>query len=104
MAGLSRTQLYRVFEAQGGVARAVQRERLRAIARTLADPEERRPVAQVAEAFGMPDASAFSRVFRREYGVTPRAFREAALLGLGLPQGGSRAEGGFACLLRGLGC
>lgn len=81
-AGLSRTQLYRVFEADGGVARAILRERLRQMARALGDPAERRTIAQVAEACGMPDASAAGRAFRREFGVTPGDFREEAL-GLG---------------------
>lgn len=78
-AGLSRTQLYRVFEADGGVARTILRERLRAMARALADPQERRTIAQIAEACGMPDASAAGRAFRREFGATPGEFREEAL-------------------------
>ncbi len=106
-AGLSRSQLYRVFEADGGVARAIQRERLRAIARALAEPAERRTVAALAEAFGMPDASAFSRAFRRHFGVTPREYREAALLDMAptwpASRPGAAAGAGFPELLRGLG-
>jgi AraC-like DNA-binding protein len=79
MAGVSRSQLYRVFEPEGGVARAIQRERLRAIRRALADPGERRGIARIAEELGMPDPSSFSRVFRQEFGMTPREFREDAL-------------------------
>ncbi len=83
LAGLSRTRLYEVFEPEGGVARAIQRERLRAVRRALADPAERRPIARLAEDLGMPDPSVFSRAFRREFGETPREFREQATLGLG---------------------
>lgn len=79
MAGMSRSQLYRAFEPEGGVARAIQRERLRAIRRALADPAERRGIARIAEELGMPDASSFSRIFRQDFGMSPREFREHAL-------------------------
>jgi len=105
LAGLSRTRLYEVFEADGGVARAIQRERLRAVCRALADPTDRRPVARVAEVLGMPDPSVFSRAFRREFGVTPSEFRERAAAGLApLPPGaGAAPPADLADLLRGLG-
>jgi AraC-like DNA-binding protein len=81
LAGTSRTRLYLLFEAEGGVARVIQRERLAAVAAALADAEEHRPIAALAEAFGMPDASVFSRAFRRAYDMTPGEFRLAARLG-----------------------
>jgi AraC-like DNA-binding protein len=79
MAGMSRSQLYRVFEPEGGVARAIQRERLRAVRRALADPAERRSIARIAEEVGMPDPSGFSRAFRQEFGLSPSTFRMEAL-------------------------
>jgi len=81
LAGMSRTRLYEVFDAEGGVARAIQRERLRAIRRALADATDTRGVAAIAEAHGFPDASVFSRAFRREFGVTAREWRDMARLG-----------------------
>jgi AraC-like DNA-binding protein len=81
LAGTSRTRLYLLFEAEGGVARVIQRERLAAVAAALSDAEEQRPIAALAEAFGMPDASVFSRAFRRAYDMTPGEFRLAARLG-----------------------
>ncbi len=107
LAGLSRTRLYEVFEPEGGVARAIQRERLRAVRRAMADPADRRPIARLAEDLGMPDPSVFSRAFRREFGETPRAFREQATLGMGVtraaPARGAGADPrGLADLLRSL--
>lgn len=67
------------------MARVIQRERLAAVAAALADPLERRPIAVIAEAHGMPDASVFSRAFRRTYDMTPGDFRNAARAGA-LPQ------------------
>ncbi|WP_165943296.1 helix-turn-helix domain-containing protein [Roseicella aquatilis] len=78
MAGVSRSQLYRIFEPEGGVAHAIQRERLRAIRRALADPAERRSIGRIAEGCGMPDPSSFSRAFRQEFGMTPGEFRDVA--------------------------
>lgn len=104
LCGVSRTRLYGAFEAEGGVAQAILRERLLAARRALADPAETRPVARVAEACGLADPSSFSRSFRRAFGVPPRAFREAAL-GPAPPQAApwnDGADGGFAALLRSL--
>jgi AraC-like DNA-binding protein len=81
LAGVSRSQLYRLFEPLGGVARYIQAERLRAACRALADPMDARDIAAIAEDVGFFDHSSFSRVFRREYGCSPRDFRVAALAG-----------------------
>ena len=80
-AGVSRTSLYRLMAAEGGVARFVQRVRLSLIHAALSDPTPpQRPIVALAEEYGFHDASAFSRAFRRTYGCTPSDIRAAALL------------------------
>jgi AraC-like DNA-binding protein len=81
LAGMSRSQLYRMFEPFGGVARYIQAERLRQAHRALAEPGDVRDIVRVAEDFGFFDPSAFSRAFRREFGYSPSELRNTALAG-----------------------
>ncbi len=80
--GMSRSQLYRILEGEGGVIRYIQRHRLRAIRAALSDPADDRSIAAIAEACGFYEPSTFSRTFRREFGVTPSEVRAAARAGL----------------------
>ena len=73
--GVSRSRLYRAFEAEGGVGRFVTRERLKRVHRLLTDPAERSPIAQLAAAHGFHDSAHFSRLFRRTFGYGPQALR-----------------------------
>jgi AraC-like DNA-binding protein len=82
--GISRSQLYRLLESEGGVMRFVQRMRLRAAEAALSDPQDQRGVAAIGEAHGFHDPSSFSRAFRREFGSSPTEVRVAALSGSGL--------------------
>ncbi|WP_424811903.1 helix-turn-helix domain-containing protein [Roseococcus sp. YIM B11640] len=81
LAGVSRSQLYRLFEPFGGVARYIQSERLRQAHRAIADQSHARDIIRVAEDFGFFDPSAFSRAFRREFGYAPSQLRAAAQCG-----------------------
>lgn len=104
-AGMSRSQLYRLFEPLGGVARHIQRERLAVARRRLADPAEREGIARIAEAAGFFEPSTFSRAFRQEYGVSPREFRAAALGGepaVPVRRGPGPQGAGLLEMLRGL--
>ncbi|MGK7869867.1 helix-turn-helix domain-containing protein [Falsiroseomonas sp. E2-1-a20] len=102
MAGISRTQIYRLFEPHGGVALFIQRERLNAAYRALTDPSDARSIAEIAEAHGLFDASSFSRMFRRTFGLSPRDLRmnRGAGLRFACPQRQSESRGEFS--LRGL--
>lgn len=81
LVGMSRSQLYRLFESSGGVVRYIQTERLREAHRALSDPDTRRDIHEVAEDLGFFDASTFSRIFRRVYGCAPSEVRAAAVAG-----------------------
>lgn len=85
LAGMSRSRLYRLLVSQGGVAHYIQTERLRAASRALADPRDRRGIAEIAQDTGFFEHSTFSRTFRRAFGCTPREFRIAVLAGHVVP-------------------
>lgn len=71
--GVSRTNLYALFEPDGGVASYVRNRRLARAMRILAgvEPGPRRRIAGVGYACGFETEKAFSRAFRRRYGVNP---------------------------------
>jgi AraC-like DNA-binding protein len=77
--GVSRTQLYRLLQGEGGVARYIQKLRLEASHARLSDASSSDTIAEIAARFGFDDPSQFSRAFRREFGVAPREVRVATL-------------------------
>ena len=81
LAGISRSQLYRLFEVHGGVALCIQRERLAAAHRALSNPAALRSICEIADSVGLFDPSSFSRMFRRSFGVSPRELRLATSAG-----------------------
>jgi AraC-like DNA-binding protein len=81
-AATSRSQLYRVLEGEGGVARYIERRRLEESFAILCDASNKFPIAAMAETLCFADASNFSWAFRREFGMTPSDLRSAAQAGL----------------------
>ncbi|MGG5820752.1 helix-turn-helix transcriptional regulator [Falsiroseomonas sp. HW251] len=78
LTGLSRSTLYRLFDAEGGVARHIQDVRLSFAHAALRDPRQAdRGVSEIAVVHGFPDPSVFARAFRRAFGVPPSAVRTA---------------------------
>jgi len=80
--GTSRSQLYRLLEAEGGVARYIQRQRLLAAYAILSDPASNKSIAAIAEEFCFADASGFSRAFRQEFDLSPSDLRAAGRAGI----------------------
>ncbi len=80
--GMSRSQLYRLLDGEGGVAHYIQRLRLLACHAALSDASDTRSIAAIAEACGFSDPSTFSRAFRRAFQVTPSELRMAAKAGV----------------------
>jgi AraC-like DNA-binding protein len=84
LVGMSRSNLYRLFQDTGGVARYILRERLLEARSFLSDASTTRSISAIAEDLCFPDASSFSRTFKREFGHSPSELRSAALTGLAL--------------------
>ena len=105
LVGMSRSNLYRLFEDTGGVARYIQRERLLEAHAVLTDPASTQSISSIADDLCFADASSFSRAFKREFGHSPGELRSAALTGLAPPATTRRpspsARGEFGELIRG---
>lgn len=85
---ISRSQVFRLFEPEGGVASALTKRRMNRAAQTLAQAKpERGIVAKVAEANGYREQSHFNRAFRRHFG-----FRPSDILGAARPHSASVGE------------
>jgi len=89
-AAMSRTQLYRLLEGEGGAAHYIRRLRLSESFDLLCDTSNNLPIGLIAESLCFGDASDFSRAFRREFGRSPSDVRAAAQVGLA-PGRASRA-------------
>ncbi len=102
-AGISRSQLYRLFEYSGGVLRYIQSQRLQLAHAILSDSENTQSVGLLAARLCFGDASSFSRAFRREFGHSPSDVKLAAMAGMPLsaiwPRSGEPRMQRFADLL-----
>jgi AraC-like DNA-binding protein len=103
LVGMSRSNLYRLLEAKGGIAQYIQQQRLLEAHALLGNFGNKQSITALADDFCFADVSSFSRAFRREFGHSPSDARRAATSGLlvlpeRLPPSGHLD---FADLLRG---
>ncbi len=77
--GISRRNLYRLFDETGdSVAAFIRRRRLARCRAELADERQaKRGISEIAFAWGFNDSSSFGRAFRDAFGVTPREYRRS---------------------------
>lgn len=86
--GISRRYLFKLFAAQDlTVAGWIRTRRLERCARDLASPARaKEPISTVAARWGLLDCRHFSRMFKAEYGETPRDFRRRTLMSTPTPR------------------
>ena len=71
-AGISRSRLYTLFESQGGIANYIRDRRLRRALSLLADRRNRYiSIYSLALSCGYSSDTAFSRAFRKRFGISP---------------------------------
>jgi AraC-like DNA-binding protein len=74
---VSRRQLYKIFERQGGPAHYVRSRRLEACHEEISDPKDKRSITAIAATYGFADPARFSRQFRTEFGYSASDTRDA---------------------------
>jgi AraC-like DNA-binding protein len=76
---ISRASLYRLFDAEDGLARFIQGQRLNRALRQLVSPSwQGKDLIDLAADLRFSSPSTFIRAFRRRFGVTPGEIRELA--------------------------
>jgi AraC-like DNA-binding protein len=63
------------MDAEGGVARYIQSQRLLDAYTLLSDPDAERSITAIADELCFADVSGFSRAFRRQFGAKPSDVR-----------------------------
>lgn len=78
---ISVRSLHHLFHQEGTtVSRHLRRRRLQRVRRDLADPTlARQPAYVIASRWGLGEASHFTKIFRAEFGMSPREFRKSIL-------------------------
>lgn len=80
--GISRSQLYRLFEPFGGVSTYIRTRRLERSLQALCSLDRSQDrISDIAYTHGFTDEAHFSRLFRRQFGCSPRHIRESWLWG-----------------------
>jgi AraC-like DNA-binding protein len=79
---ISRSRLYRIFESVGGVSDYIKRQRLLKTKNALSNSTDRSPISRIAEKWGFTDPSAYSRRFKKEFGISPKDARAAGWPGI----------------------
>lgn len=75
---MSRSQLYRLFEEDGGVLAYIRGRRLQRCFQLLTNPlHAGRAIGEIALGHGFTSEAHFSRLFRRTFGMTPSEARRA---------------------------
>lgn len=77
--GISRTRLYQLFAASGGVLQYVRNRRLAAAHAALSDPANTQRILEIAQTAGFDSPASFSRAFSQAYGYSPREARRAPI-------------------------
>ncbi len=88
---MSRSQLYRVLESEGGVTRYIQHRRLSQSFAILSDVSNDSSIADVGASLCFHDPSSFTRAFKREFGVTPMDVRASSRSGVPAAQEGRKS-------------
>jgi AraC-like DNA-binding protein len=74
--GVSRSRLYRIFEPLGGIATYIRKQRLSRTRDALSNNTDTRSISRIAEEWGFVDPSTYSRMFRQEFGISPKEARD----------------------------
>ncbi|SFK25534.1 AraC-type DNA-binding protein [Pseudovibrio ascidiaceicola] len=75
--GITRANLYVLFEPLGGVSSYIRQYRLRAVARAiLSSTNKFTSIYQIAQEYGFTNESSFSRLFKQRFGMSPSDARE----------------------------
>jgi AraC-like DNA-binding protein len=80
--GISKPSLYRAFAHVGGAAAYVRKRRLETIHARLNGAEGDVAIGQLAQQYGFVSAAHFSRMFKKQFGFSPRSARSGAVLPL----------------------
>jgi len=74
--GISRSNLYKIFEADGGIAKIIRDKRLDLARKRLLLPESKTlSIKTLAFECGFTSSEHFIRLFKKHYGITPASFK-----------------------------
>jgi len=93
--GVSRAKLYQLFEEEGGIMRQIRRRRLRHAYHVLSDPQRQDVrIAEIAWSHGFSDEKYFYRLFKAEFGHTPKETSQRRANPVFLPYGRLPSDAG----------